>query len=549
MSIASLLSTSRRALNAQSTAISVVGNNIANVNTQGYSRQRAEMVATASMNSASPHKGTGVEVNRIIRMADSFINNDLVARSGERAKAEIKSEFLRRAESVFTLEGGPGTVNYQLNAFFSSLEDLQTNPSDTSLRTQVLQRGSDLAFTISETYNSISRLQREADDRLQVVVAEVNRLTGGIAELNDQINRAEVSGAQEALDLRDQRDSLVQRLGELISFQTVEDSSGKLTIYLDSGFSLVNGGISNQLEVTYAPSFAPGGGYPPGLDGRSLGHIVFDYGGGAHGDLTGILKSGNGYLAGLLDLRGTQSATDLSTFDTDGSLVEVATHIELIARDLLTRFNLEYLGPDEDGGTAGHQPSSFDLNGNNPIPFGLFSFRGANAGNGFGDTDGDGVPTMGDLNTLLATNQVQNFAGALTFAVQNERSLATARDLDAAPGATSWAGGDSSNITALINQRSNFINYSLGSLNTSSTIDGMYALAVSDVGGKATRANSDLQIFQAREDQVREIQQSLSGVNLDEEFAQLIQFQRAFQGAAKLIRIGDDLSNELLNLL
>lgn len=548
MSISSLLNTSRRALAAQTTSIAVIGNNIANVNTPGYSRQRAELVATATLNSASPHRGTGVEVNSVVRMADNFINSELTVRIGERSKAEIKSEFLSRAESAFSLEGGPGTINFQLNAFFSSLEDLQANPSDIPLRTQVLQKGSDLAFTINQTYDSISRLQREADDRIPVIVSEVNRLTNGIAVLNEQISRSEASN-QQALNLRDQRELLVNDLGELISFQTVEDSNGRMTIFLESGFSLVNGTIVNEIEVNYSPSFSPMGGYPAGLDGKSLGHIVFDYGGGAHGDLTGIFKSGNGYLAGLLDLRGTQSTTDVTAFDSDGSLVEVAAHIELIARDLLTRFNHEYLGPDEDGGTPGHQPSSFDLDGNNPIPFGLFSFTGANLGNNFGDLDGDGIPSAADLNALISTNQVSNFASTLSFAVQNERQLAAARDLDPAPGVTSFASGDSSNVTGLIQQRNQLINYSIGSLNVNSTVDGMYSLAVSNIGGKSARAKDDVFIFQARESQIREIQQSLSGVNLDEEFAQLIQFQRAFQGAARLIRIGDDLSSELLNLL
>jgi flagellar hook-associated protein 1 len=548
MSISSLLNTSRRALNAQTTAISVIGNNIANVNTPGYSRQRAELVSTASINSASLHRGTGVEVNLVTRMADNFINKDLVSRIGERSKAEVKSEFLERAEAPFSLAGGSGTINYELNAFFSSLEDLQANPSDIALRTQVLQKGNDLAFTINETYNSLSRLQREADNRLPFVVNEVNRLTDGIAQLNDQISKSEVS-EQEALNLRDQRDNLVQQLGELVSFQSVEDSKGRLTLYLDSGFTLVNGVSSNELEVSYSPSFAPMGGYQSGLDGGALGHIVFDYGGGVHGDLTHIIRGGSGSLAGLLDLRGTQSATDQTSFDADGSLVEIATHIELLARDLLLRFNLEYLGPDEDPGTPGHQPSSFDLDGNNPIPFGLFSFNGANAGNNFGDVDGDGLPSINDLNVLLATNQVPNFASTITFAVQDERSLAAARDLDPAPGATSWASGDSSNITALVDRRDEVITYSLGSINTNSTIDGMYSLALSNVGGKSARAKDDLAIFKSREDQIRQIKESISGVNLDEEFAQLIQFQRAFQGAARLIRIGDDLSNELLNLL
>ncbi|HMO16571.1 MAG TPA: flagellar hook-associated protein FlgK [Oligoflexia bacterium] len=541
MSIGGLLDTSRRALNAQSTSIAVVGDNIANVNTLGYTRRRADLVSTTSANSAGFPVGSGVAVKNIVRIADQFLNRDLVARIGDRAKASIKSEFLLRAEGAFSLEGDPGSINYQLNAFFSSLQDLQANPADIPLRTQVLQRGSDLSFSIKETYNSIAQLQREADDRLKILVVDVNRISASIAEVNAQISRAETS-SQQALTLRDQRDSLLQQLGQLVSFQTIEDSNAQVGVYLSNGFSLISGANSYELQMTSSPSFAPPGGYPPGLDGRALNSIVHDFGGGSHGDLTHILRAGGGEIAGLLELRGAQRNTDTTAFDANGVLIELATQVELIARDLLTRFNLEYRGPDEDGGTAGHQPSSFDLNGNSPIAFGLFSFSGAAAGNNFGDVDNDGVPSNADLNSLLTSGAIPNFASRLIFNVTDERAFAAARDLNPVAGATTWSTGDSSNIRGLIQQRDVQQTYTLGTVNLQATIDGMYALTVSNVGGKSARALDDQKIFQARENQIKELQQSYSGVLL-------IKFQRAFQGAAKLIRIGDDLSNELVNLL
>lgn len=548
MSIGGLLDTSRRALTAQSIGIAVVGDNIANVNTAGYTRRRADLISTTSSNSSGLPIGSGVEVRNIIRVADQFLNRDLVARIGDRAKAEIKSEFLLRAEGAFSLEGDPGSINYQLNAFFSSLQDLQANPADIPLRTQVLQRGSDLSFAVKETYNSVAQLQREADDRLKILIVDVNRLSSSIAEVNGQISRAETS-SQEALTLRDQRDLLLTELGQLVSFQTVEDSNAQVGVYLANGFSLVSGSNSFNFEMTSSPSFAPPGGYPPGLDGRALNFIVHDFGGGSHGDLTQILKAGGGEIAGLLELRGTQRNADTSAFDADGILVEVATQIELIARDLLTRFNLEYRGPDEDAGVAGHQPSSFDLDGNQPITFGLFSFNGAVAGNNFGDVDNDGVPSSADLNSLITAGGIPNFASRLIFNVTDERALAAARDLNPVAAATTWSTGDSSNITGLLSQRDIQQTYAIGTISLTANIDGMYALTVSNVGGKSARAQDDLKIFQARENQIKELQQSYSGVNLDEEFALLIKFQRAFQGAAKLIKIGDELSQELVNLL
>ena len=112
MGISGLLDISRRALNAQSTAIRVIGDDIANVNTPGYTRRRADIVSTAPATTGL-EVGTGVEVQRITRIVDKFLNQELVTRTGERASANIKSEFLDRAQAPFHLDGEPG--NYWLS--------------------------------------------------------------------------------------------------------------------------------------------------------------------------------------------------------------------------------------------------------------------------------------------------------------------------------------------------------------------------------------------------------------------------------------------------
>jgi flagellar hook-associated protein 1 FlgK len=548
MSLIGLLDTSRRALGTQTTGIQVIGDNIANVNTPGYTRRRAEIVSTATGDSVATQVGTGSEVRRTIRIVDNFLNTDLLARIGDKSQAEIKSEFLARAQAPFQLDGEAGRIGYELNEFFSSLEDLAANPGDIPLRTQVIQKGADLSATINSSYTAISTLQREADDRIKILVTDVNRITESIAALNDEISNSEI-GVQEALTLRDQRDELLRDLSELVSFRSIEDTEEKLTVYVENGFALVAGNKSFNLETTPQPSFAPVGGYPVGLDGQALSHIVYDFGGTTHIDLTNILVSGSGEIAGLLELRGVQAPTDTSPFSANGQLVEIASRIELISRDLLTRFNLEYLGPDETAGGT-HQPSSFDLDGNQPIPFGLFSFSGANVGNNFGDADSDGRPEAADLTTIASAGVITNFSSRLRFNVTSERNIAASRDLNPVAGSTSYATGDSSNIEALLTLRNTSLTYSgVGTVSANTTIDGMYSLTVAAVGAQAARAESDLKIYEERETQTRSLQQGYSGVNLDEEFSKLISFQRAFQAASKLIGIGNELTQDLINLI
>jgi flagellar hook-associated protein 1 FlgK len=89
----------------------------------------------------------------------------------------------------------------------------------------------------------------------------------------------------------------------------------------------------------------------------------------------------------------------------------------------------------------------------------------------------------------------------------------------------------------------------VGTVSANTTIDGMYSLTVAAVGAQAARAESDLKIYEERETQTRSLQQGYSGVNLDEEFSKLISFQRAFQAASKLIGIGNELTQDLINLI
>ncbi|HQH26016.1 MAG TPA: flagellar hook-associated protein FlgK [Oligoflexia bacterium] len=550
MSIISLLETSRHALSVYTQAIRTVGDNVANVNTEGYSRRRADLVTTGVVGPQSARTGTGVDIQSITRIVDQFLNSELVNRMSERARAEVRNEFMTRAERPFALDNQPGSLSYELNAFFGSLQDLTANPADIPLRTQVLESGGKLAEAIRQSYAEIAQLQREADNRLNVLVGEVNRLTGTIADLNYQITTNEYSANQEALTLRDAREIALRELGELISFKTVEDANGHVMVYLQNGFALVSGIDNRELEFNTDPSFAPAAGFPQAMDGGLLGSIVYAYPGGAEDlDLTEFLANGGGEVAGLLSLRGVNStAAGQTTFDADGDLVRIGARIEALARDLLVRFNTEYLGPDEDSTTAGFQPSARNLDGNAPDAFGLFSFAEADTGNNFGDINSDGLPTTADLTALVAAG-VFSFARNINFRPSTEREIAAARDIDPTDGTVSWAPGDASNIEALLTQRDalfSYATYNVGEVSETAKIDDFLNVTYSTVGSISRRTQDDHKFYAAREEQVAELQSNVSGVNLDEELSKLISFQRGYQAAARLIGIADELIADLL---
>ncbi|MCB0323361.1 MAG: flagellar hook-associated protein FlgK [Bdellovibrionales bacterium] len=561
--IGGLLDTAKRALNTQTQAIRVVGDNIANVNTPGYSRRRGDIVTEPAAGAVGVEVGLGVNLDRSVRIVDEFLNKELGVRISDRAFAEIRDEILKRAESSFALDGATGRVGYQFNDFFAALEDLQTNPADIPLRTQVIQKGSDLVNSIRQTYNQLASLQREADQRTGILIEDVNRLTRSIATVNFEITKADTSN-QEALTLRDQRDQLMRDLSELVSFNSVENTDGTILIYLQNGFPLVNGSSNRDLAFSVDSTL------PPGLDGNPIRQVTFEFNPGPppiYQDLTNVIAQGQGEIGGLLALRGVQTAAPgATTFDADGELVRLATRIEYMTRDLLTRFNTEYLGlADVDGVPATLEVAAYDLDGNAPTTVGdqasiyaLFSFEGlTNIAPAVYDADSDGVPELTDLDNIIANvPSVSSFSRILTFNVSDEREFAAGRDVDTTTNGVQVATGDASNVNGVLSLRRNAVNYNdLGALSgnqvtyASTTIEDLYGLTASNVGALSARAADDVTIFGDREAQVRELQQSVSGVNLDEEFAKLINFQRGFEAAARMIRVGDDLFTQILQLL
>lgn len=543
-SVASLLDVSRRALNAQSQALRTVGDNIANVNTESYNRRKVILTSTQATGVDSLLTGSGVEVDRLVRLVDPFLDKEYRERISDRSAADIRQEYLLRAEKGLSITNEPGSIGFAMNEFFSSLEDLSNSPADLSLRTQVLQKGEALAQAISDSYNQVSTMQRETDKRIEDLVGEVNTLSTQIAAINLQIASGETND-QENLTLRDQRDQLIRDMSEIVPVQVIE-SGRQVSVSLPDGFALVNGGNTQTLEFSHSPSFAPVGGFPEGLDGNSLGFIVHDFdatAGESHVDFTTKLyNEGAGEIGGLLRLRGVQATTDTSSFDATGDLVEIGSRIEAITRDLLTRFNSTYIGDADENTTtpAVRNANSGGLDGTTPGVFGLFSFTGA------ADSDGDGVAENSDLNTI----GLSNYSSRIVFNVSDEEKFAAALDLDATDGMTSFAPGDSSNLKRLIDLRDDRNDYTVGNFSAQDlTIDDLYANVVGYAGGISSTAQSNYQVFKTREDQVKELRSSVSGVNIDEELTNLINFQRAFQAAARLVRIGDEMMQQIIGLL
>jgi flagellar hook-associated protein 1 FlgK len=384
--------------------------------------------------------------------------------------------------------------------------------------------------------------QGELDKRVAQDVDSVNVYTKQIATLNSQIVQREAAGVS-AVDERDQRDVMLGKLSEKLSFQSIEMPNGAINCSLDNGFPLVNGAAARQLEVTTQPSFASGP-LPPSLGGGVLSYVVFNFGTAAdpsHFDLTQTLKSGQGSLAGELQMRGYADTSNTSAYEADGEIVQMASKLEAITRTLLTGVNQTYRGADEDSGTAGFQPNSADLNGDTPGVFGLFDFDYS----GVKDANGDGLATASDL----AATGIDSFSRFLKLGFSEPDQFAAARDVDAVAGSTSFPVGNGDNASAIAKLRNQKYDFALGSLAFTGTFDDLYNSSVSTIGGLKSAAQSNYDVAHSLYLAASTKRDEFSSVSLDEEFANVIKYQKAFQASAKMVKTASDLIDTIVGLI
>lgn len=527
------------ALSAQSARISGASQNIANVNTEGYVRRRVELETRMGGSVAGLGIGNGVDIGSVLRYSDQFLEKMQRESSSEYERYKSENEFLSRLENLFKLDGESTTIGSAMNDFFAAANDLTTNPSSHELRSNFVERATDLTNIINDTYNQVAAIQKEADSRISSQVSEINSLTSQIADLNSRIAAIETVG-NNALDERDLRDKALNELAQKIDYTLVENNDGSVNVSLSNGFSLVFENTSRDLNATQNPGFTTGTANL--LDSSGPTYITFDYttNGTSEIDLTSVIAQGNGELSGILNTRGIFDSTMTSSFEASGSIVAAASRIESITRSLLIDFNSTYIGPDRDATTAGYQASSTDINGNTPSVYGLFTFAGVS------DVDNNGPNT-----TDLTASGQGNFSSILTLAYSNPNSVHAGRDLSGgAPAALTYATGDASNMEAMVALQNQTFTFTDGAnFSESSTLDEAYNRVVSFVSDRVNRVRSsetsslsNYQAAKARRDEE-------SAVNIDEELTGLISSQQNYQAAARIIQTARQLVDEIVSLI
>jgi flagellar hook-associated protein 1 FlgK len=372
-----LLNVGVRALMANQTVLQTTGNNIANVNTPGYSRQVAVLQTVTGQYTGAGYIGKGVEISTIERTYSDFLTRQSALAGATSSGDTARAEKLKQLETLF--QGGADGLGAAVSDMLNAFSDVATSPTDLTARTVALTRVSETAQRISGTAASMDDLQQNLTLELKNKVTAINSLASGIASVNEKIARAQGIG-QPPNDLLDQRDQLVRELNQYIQTTSIPATDGTMGIFIGGSQALVLGNSAASLSLTTDDFGVPNSNLALIRDGASITLNENTLGGG---EVPGLLRF---------------QKTDMAE-----------------ARNLLGRYSLavttsmndqHQLGLDLDGNVGGNLFTPIDLNtGNNVLsPKAPATLNSATVGNLTLD--------VADVTRLVASDYEVNFSGA-----------------------------------------------------------------------------------------------------------------------------------------
>ncbi len=321
------LNTARTALWASQRGLDVTGQNIANVNTDGYSRQRVELramggTAAPAIHSVANPVGNGVDADQVIRIRDVFLERRGQIEGGQTAQLTVGAEALAQVEAAFREPGETGIQSMLADVWagFSALANAQ-DPTEPAVRNQLLEQLDILAAGLRTTRGTLDEQWLQARDNVSALTAEVNAAAASIAELNTQIGQATRSGLP-TNELADRRDGLVMQLARQVGATSTDTADGMVDVIV-GGTTLVAGGAALELRVA---GVTDPDGVGAGNDPRLLtvpGGTTLAVGGTAAGQLSVLSATIPKYrdaLDGLArDLVGKLNAVQAQGYDTSGA--------------------------------------------------------------------------------------------------------------------------------------------------------------------------------------------------------------------------------------
>jgi len=538
----SLLGVGSSGLAAAYAAINATSNNIANVNTPGYSRQNVVQTTMPGQFSSGGFFGRGVTIESVRRAFDAQVNGQVQFSEAQSAEAATQSRLMRAVDELFATDDvGMGNA---LDNFFSSMTQASSRPSDIASRAAVISSGLELASRLNQASSQVDEQGRNVDLGIRATVVQINSLAQKIGRLNDAISLARGSG-QMPNDLLDQRDEVVRQLNTQVGVSTLEQSDGSLNVFVSSGAALVVGNTPASMSISFDPTDPQ----------KQLVGLSSANGATTINLQLSAASLNGGALAGQMKFR-------------DINLVDAKNELGRLATAIASTFNAIHAAGTNMNGAAGQalftlpapvaMPSALNT-GTGAISVSVAAASGLKPSDYRIDYNGsqytitrlqDGtksttaaLPVMldGIAITLTGTpdagdsfqlQPVRNAAAGIKLAFSDPRTLAFG---------LSNASGDNRNALALAAVAEQV---TLGGLTFSQALGEISAKVGATARGFETSASiADKLLTQARSEQ-----SSVSGVNLDEEAAKLIRYQQAYQASAKVIATAQTLFQTLIDM-
>lgn len=575
----SALQIGRSALIGYQGALQVVGNNISSAGSADYTRLSPLLdPLQGNLITGELQPGAGVALAAIQRNIDEALESRIRSAIGAQASALARENSLAQIGMLFDDLNSLG-IGARLGEFFNMLDELQNTPEDLAVRDLVVNRGAELAGALRNLRTQLAEVGESIDRQISDIVKRADEVARQIARLNEEITTAEAGRRAQATGLRDQRDALLRELSVYFDVTVREQPNGTVNVYVGSE-ALVQGTLarglaaveevddtgqaasleSTRISVRFADTNQQvdvrGGQLEGLLQGRDQDTQIAalnELASALIAEVNRIHADGQG-LVGFTTVTGTVNvlATDSPLDNASAGLASppqkgsfyITVADDVTATPVAYRINISL-----DGTDAGTTLESLVVDINTQVSGVTASITADNrlrldAADGSTFTFGyDGQHAREDTSGILAALGVNTF-----FTGTDARSIAVNEMLIERPALLAAAGvfltGDGTNagrLAALDTARSDRLD--------GTSIIGFYNVISSSVAARSGAVRDDVDAASAILASLRAQRESISGVNLDEEAIALIKYERAFQGAARFVRVVEGLLSELVRLI
>ena len=553
--MSSLINNAMSGLSAAQAALNTASNNISSYNVAGYTRQTTIMAQANSTLGAGGWVGNGVYVSGVQREYDSFITNQLRAAQNQSSGLTTRYEQMSKIDNL--LSSKTSSISTSMQDFFTSLQTLVSNAEDPAARQALIGKADGLVNQFKTTDQYLRDQDKQVNTAIKASVDQINNYSKQIASLNDQISRLTGVGAGASPnDLLDQRDQLVSELNQLVGVEVSVQDGGTYNVTMANGYSLVQ--CSNARQLAAVPS----------SDDPSRTTVAYVDGvAGAVEIPEKLLNTGS--LGGLLTFRSQE-------------LDQTRNTLGQLALAFADAFNTQHKEGFDANGDAGKDffaigsPSvlsnakntgkaelSAEVDDSSKVQATdykvVFSggkwqvtrladnttFEAKPDANGKLDIDGLKVtvkanPTGANDNDSFILKPVSNAIVDMKVMVTDESKIAMASEKSTDPAADTGA-SDNRNGQKLLDLQTKA---TVGN----KTFNDAYATLVSDVGNKTATLKTSSTTQNNVVKQLYNQQQSISGVNLDEEYGNLQRYQQYYLANAQVLQTANALFDALINI-